>query len=132
MIEHVGIVYDAGQTIYVARATDPQQLGRWDVPVIERFGSQLCTTTSSARSIAISGFFTGAVFLSDFVPYTKARLDALAAPQRRWAAELLHVWFHKLGPRDWFAPDPQVDAMLRRRFARELRSLRHAAGARSS
>jgi uncharacterized protein (DUF924 family) len=47
----------------------------------------------------------------------------LAAPQRRWAAELLHVWFHTLGPRVWFAPDPRADAMLRRRFARELTRL---------
>jgi uncharacterized protein (DUF924 family) len=48
----------------------------------------------------------------------------VADPQRRWAAELLHVWFHKLRPRDWFTPKPQVDAMLRARFARELASLR--------
>ncbi|HEU4651073.1 MAG TPA: DUF924 family protein, partial [Croceibacterium sp.] len=48
----------------------------------------------------------------------------MAAPQRRWAAELLHVWFEVLGPDDWFAPNPRVDAMLRRRFARELRGLR--------
>ena len=47
----------------------------------------------------------------------------VAAPQRRWAAELLHVWFHKLRPTDWFAPDPRVDAMLRARFARELAGL---------
>jgi uncharacterized protein (DUF924 family) len=48
----------------------------------------------------------------------------LAAPQRRWAAELLHLWFHELKLRDWFAPNPAVDAQLRRRFARELASLR--------
>lgn len=48
----------------------------------------------------------------------------MAAPQRRWAAELLHVWFHKLGPRVWFAPDPRADALLRRRFERELVALR--------
>jgi uncharacterized protein (DUF924 family) len=47
----------------------------------------------------------------------------LAAPPRRWAAELLHVWFHKLAPPQWFAPEPRVDAMLARRFARELASL---------
>ena len=47
----------------------------------------------------------------------------MAAPPRRWAAELLFVWFHKLGPRDWFAPDPRLDAMLRRRFERELTRL---------
>ena len=48
----------------------------------------------------------------------------MAAPQRRWAAELLHVWFHKLGPRVWFAPDQRADAMLRRRFGREILALR--------
>ena len=48
----------------------------------------------------------------------------MAAPQRRWAAELLHAWFHILGPRVWFAPDPRADAMLRRRFERELLALR--------
>jgi len=47
----------------------------------------------------------------------------LAAPQRRWAAELLRFWFHKLGPRVWFAPDPQADDLLRRRFGRELARL---------
>jgi uncharacterized protein (DUF924 family) len=47
----------------------------------------------------------------------------LAAPQRRWAAELLHFWFHTLGPRVWFSPDPQADASLCRRFERELTRL---------
>jgi uncharacterized protein (DUF924 family) len=44
----------------------------------------------------------------------------LAAPPRRWAAEILHVWFHRLTPADWFGPGPWVDAMLRARFAPEL------------
>ena len=47
----------------------------------------------------------------------------MAAPQRRWAAELLHFWFHRLAPLQWFAPDPAVDAQLERRFARELARL---------
>ena len=47
----------------------------------------------------------------------------MAAPQRRWAAELLHFWFHTLGPRTWFSPDPRADALLRRRFGRELAGL---------
>ena len=48
----------------------------------------------------------------------------MATPPRRWAAELLHFWFHKLGPRVWFAPDPRADASLRRRFERELTRFR--------
>jgi uncharacterized protein (DUF924 family) len=47
----------------------------------------------------------------------------LAAPQRRWAAELLHFWFHKLGPQARFTPDARIDAILRRRFEWELTRL---------
>lgn len=72
VIEYVGLVYDAGSTIYVARATDPRMLGNWDVPVIERFGSQLCTTDIIRTVDRAGGHFTGVVFLDDFVPYTKA------------------------------------------------------------
>jgi uncharacterized protein (DUF924 family) len=47
----------------------------------------------------------------------------LAAGRTRWAAELLHFWFHKLAPTDWFQPDAQVDNALRNRFERDLQSL---------
>jgi len=47
----------------------------------------------------------------------------MSAAPRRWAAELLHFWFHRLGPRDWFRGGPQVDEALRRRFEPELLSL---------
>jgi len=71
VIEHVGIVYDAGETIYVARPTDPKSLGRMDVVVIDRHSSQLCKTDVIRTVDRYNGFFTGAVFLNDFVPYTK-------------------------------------------------------------
>ena len=71
VIEHLGIVYDNGGTIYVARAKDPKVLGRWDVPIIERFGSQLCTNDLIRTVDRSSGHFTGAVFLEDFVPYRR-------------------------------------------------------------
>jgi uncharacterized protein (DUF924 family) len=48
-----------------------------------------------------------------------------AAARRRWAAELLHFWFHTLRPADWFRTNPRVDDELRRRFAREWSALRH-------
>jgi uncharacterized protein (DUF924 family) len=49
----------------------------------------------------------------------------LATARRRWAAELLHFWFHTLRPADWFRPGPQVDEDLRRRFGREWAALRY-------
>jgi uncharacterized protein (DUF924 family) len=47
----------------------------------------------------------------------------MSAAPRRWAAELLHFWFHRLGPKDWFGRSGEVDAELRRRFEPELLSL---------
>lgn len=47
----------------------------------------------------------------------------MAAAQRPWAADMLHVWFHELRPRHWFGRDDRVDALLRRRFERALATL---------
>jgi uncharacterized protein (DUF924 family) len=48
----------------------------------------------------------------------------LAAAPRRWAADLLHYWFHILRPGDWFRSSPAIDDELRRRFGRDLAMLR--------
>lgn len=47
----------------------------------------------------------------------------MALAPRRWAADLLHVWFHRLRPPQWFMRDDAVDALLRRRFAPLLTGL---------
>ncbi|NNC58891.1 MAG: DUF924 domain-containing protein [Erythrobacter sp.] len=49
----------------------------------------------------------------------------MAVTVRPWAAELLYVWFRKLGPSDWFRGSNRVDAMLAQRFAHEWYALRH-------
>ena len=72
VIEDVGIVYDSGGTIYVARPSDPRQLGRDDIVVIDRHGGQLCHNDVIRTIDRYNGFTTGAVFLDKFVPYTKA------------------------------------------------------------
>lgn len=71
VIPHVGLVYDAGDTIYVARAVNPRMLDDDDVPVIERYSSQLCRTDVMRTFDRYSPSFTGALFLENFVPYTK-------------------------------------------------------------
>ncbi len=68
--EHVGLVYERGDTIWVARTTNPRSLDQWDVPVIERYGSQLCTHDVTRTIDRSSGMFSGVLFLEDFVPYT--------------------------------------------------------------
>lgn len=72
VMDYIGVVYDAGDTVYVARATDPRSLGWDDVVVIERFGSQLCKQDVVRTIDRTNGFTTGVVFLQDFVPYTRA------------------------------------------------------------
>lgn len=49
----------------------------------------------------------------------------MTAPVRRWAAELLHCWFHELRPADWWGGSAAIDAMLQRRFGHDLAMLGH-------
>ncbi|MGC1269010.1 MAG: hypothetical protein WA842_00260 [Croceibacterium sp.] len=70
VIEYVGMVYDAGDTIYVARAHNPRMLGSSETPIVQRTGSTLCTSDVTRTFDQHSGM-TGVVFLDDFVPYTK-------------------------------------------------------------
>ena len=72
VIEHVGVVYDAGNTIYVARPSDPKALGPHDALVIDRYGGQLCRTDVRHTVDRYDGYVTGPVFLGDFVPYRRS------------------------------------------------------------
>jgi len=70
VIEHVGIVYKDGDTIYVARAREPHSLGFDDALIIERHGSSLCRHDIT-RTFDRMSHIPGVVFFDDFVPYTK-------------------------------------------------------------
>lgn len=52
----------------------------------------------------------------------------MAAATRRWAADLLHVWFHELASSDWFGQSgskagDRIDQKLRIKFERKLMAL---------
>jgi uncharacterized protein (DUF924 family) len=49
----------------------------------------------------------------------------MTAASPPWAAELLHFWFYRLRPRQWFGRNAAVDQALQRRFSRELALLRN-------
>jgi len=71
VIDYVGVVYESGDTIWVSRVKDPRSL-RWsDIPVFDRFGSQLCKFDVIRTVDSSTHMYSGAVFLEDFVPYTK-------------------------------------------------------------
>lgn len=69
VIDETAVVYDAGDTIYVARPDNPRSLDSQDVLVIERTGGQLCKQDFVRTVDRTLGFTTGIVFLGDFVPY---------------------------------------------------------------
>ena len=73
VIDHTAVVYDAGNTVYVAKPSDPGSLDSNDILVINRFGSELCKQDVVRTIDRSSGFMTGVVFLGDFVPYTRNR-----------------------------------------------------------
>ena len=75
VLPHVGLVYDAGDTIYVARAINPRMLDSDDVPVIERYSSQLCRTDVMRTFDRYSPSFQGALFLENFVPYHQVNAE---------------------------------------------------------
>ncbi len=71
VIDRTAVVYDAGSTIYVARPENPESLDASDVLVIDRFGSRICKQDVIRTLDRTLGFTTGAVFLGDFVPYSR-------------------------------------------------------------
>jgi hypothetical protein len=75
-IDGTAYVYGSGNTIYVQRTRTPHRINDNDALVTNRFnGSQLCRLDIMTTVDPVNGFFTGAVFFEDFVPYTRVKGD---------------------------------------------------------
>ncbi len=73
-INDTAYVYGSGNTIYVQRTQRPESIDDDDILVIRKFGStQLCRLDQITTVDRFSGFFTGAVFFDDFIPYTREK-----------------------------------------------------------
>lgn len=71
-IDKTAYVYGRGKTIYVQRTANPGDIDDGDVLVSRRFkASELCRQDVMTTADRILGFFTGAVFFEEFVPYTR-------------------------------------------------------------
>ena len=72
VIDKTAYVYGRGRTIYVQRTKHPEDIDDDDILVLKTTtGSQLCRLENVTTIDRYSGFFTGAVFFDDFVPYTR-------------------------------------------------------------
>lgn len=69
VIDNTAIVYRVGRTVWVNYTRHPESLDDNDVMVFRRFGSQVCSSDIVTTIDRLGGFYTGNVFLSEFVPY---------------------------------------------------------------
>lgn len=78
-IDRTAYVYGRGETIWVQRTANPDNIDSDDALVTIRFGaSELCKLDQMNTVDRVLGFMTGVVFFEDFVPYTRVK-DAGAA-----------------------------------------------------
>jgi hypothetical protein len=74
IIDGTAIVYRDGDTVYVNRTANPKSLDWNDVLVIEPMtANRLCRLDRVSTMDRSGGFYTGPVFLQDFVPYKKIK-----------------------------------------------------------
>ena len=69
-IDDTALVYRQGRTIWVNYTRSPESIDSDDIMVIRRFdGTNLCRTDQITTVERFGGFFSGVIFLDDFVPY---------------------------------------------------------------
>ena len=69
VIDGTAIVYKIGRTVWVNYTRDPESLDDSDTMVFRRFGSNVCRTDIVTTIDRFGGYYTGNVFLADFIPY---------------------------------------------------------------
>jgi hypothetical protein len=72
VIDGTAVVYGRGRTIWVNVPANARDLDSDDALLVRQTGSQLCRQDIVTTFDATGGFYTGNVFLGDFVPYTRA------------------------------------------------------------
>lgn len=71
VIDGTALVYERGRTLWVNVPADPDSLDDSDALLTRQFGTQLCRTDIVTTFDRTVGFYTGNVFLGEFVPYRK-------------------------------------------------------------
>ena len=71
IIDGTAVVYGRGRTIWVNVPANARDLDDNDALLIRQYGSNLCRQDIVTTFDNAGGFYTGNLFLGDFVPYTK-------------------------------------------------------------
>jgi hypothetical protein len=72
IIDRTAVVYGHGRTIWVNVPANARDLDDGDALLVRQFGTDLCRQDIVTTFDSSGGYYTGNVFLSDFVPYTRA------------------------------------------------------------
>ena len=71
VIDGTALVYKQGSTLWVNRTRYPSDIDDDDALVSRQFGAQLCRTDIVTTIDRNAQFYTGNIFLGDFVPYRR-------------------------------------------------------------
>ena len=72
-IDDTALVYKDGDTVWVNYTSSPDSIDDGDYLVIKKFdATSLCRTDQITTYSRTGNFFSGVIFLDDFVPYRKA------------------------------------------------------------
>lgn len=72
IVDGTAVVVGRGKTIWVNVPQNAADLDDDDLIVTRQFGTRWCRTDIVHTADRYAGFQTGAIFLGDFVPYTRA------------------------------------------------------------
>nr|WP_294850804.1 hypothetical protein [uncultured Sphingomonas sp.] len=74
-IDRTAYVFGRGNVVYVNRTQHPVDISDNNIMVIRRFGTgtQLCSSDVITTIDRSSRFYSGNIFLGDFIPYRKAK-----------------------------------------------------------
>jgi hypothetical protein len=72
VIDGTALVYGRGRTIWVNVPANARDLDDRDALLVRQYGANLCRQDIVTTFDTNGGFYTGNVFLGDFVPYTRA------------------------------------------------------------
>ena len=71
VIDGTALVYGRGRTIWVNVPANARDLDDRDALLVRQYGANLCRQDIVTTFDTNGGFYTGNVFLGDFVPYTR-------------------------------------------------------------
>ena len=76
IIDGTALVYEIGTTLYVNYTRNPASLDENDLLVVKNTGPRFCDSDVVTTRDRAGRFYTGNIFLSDFIPYEKVREGA--------------------------------------------------------